>query len=343
MREIFATFVRTKSLSKTLDKIQTLRWTTKSRTTRKSKRQTGGRFDRPTLMRLLTNAIYVGEVNHNGTIYPGEQEAIVDRKLWDKANQLLNTRKRGHGSRERSPQGALLSGLLFCAVCGDSMVHGYTTKGGRRYRYYQCQKARKKGSQSCPGQMIAVRRIEKAVVEKLRGLSLENGGQELKRGLDRMSDWKLLASGEQREMVAGLVERISYDHRTQQASLGLTGAAGELHVSVRKNSFDRQPYSENAEKPVSTRLGRVMALAIHFSDLLKSGKAQNFPELGRRAGISTVRVSQIMKLRNLAPAIQEQLLFMTEEQGKFTELRLRRVSGEIDWRRQLKAVAESSN
>src|SRR5205814_322675 len=61
---------------------QAHRWITKARTTRKSKRQTGGRFDRPTLARLLTKAIYVGEVNHNGTIYPGEQETIVDRKIW---------------------------------------------------------------------------------------------------------------------------------------------------------------------------------------------------------------------------------------------------------------------
>jgi hypothetical protein len=83
-----------------------------------------------------------------------------------------------------------------------------------------------------------------------------------------------------------------------------------------------------------------MALAILFGDLLQSGKAQNFPELGRRAGISTVRVSQIMKLRNLAPPIQERLLFMTEEQGPATELALRRVAAEIEWQQQLKAVAE---
>jgi hypothetical protein len=82
-----------------------------------------------------------------------------------------------------------------------------------------------------------------------------------------------------------------------------------------------------------------MALTILFGDLLGSGKTRNFPELGRRAGISTVRVSQIMKLRNLAPTIQERLLFMTEEKGEVTELALRRVAGEIEWRRQLKVVS----
>jgi hypothetical protein len=294
------------------------------------------------LVRLLTNPIYVGEVNHNGTIYPGEQEAIVNRKIWDKANQLLNSRKRGQGRRERMRHGALLSGLVFCAVCGDPMVHGYTTKGARRYRYYQCQKARKEGSKSCPGQMIAVRRIEKAVIEKLFILSTEMGRRELKRRLHGIASSDSLSTGEQCEIVAEFVERIGYDHRTQQASLRVrdsTGATEEVQIRVRKNSFDRQLYSQSAEKPVSTRLGRVMALTILFGDLLGSGKTRNFPELGRRAGISTVRVSQIMKLRNLAPTIQERLLFMTEEKGEVTELALRRVAGEIEWRRQLKVVS----
>lgn len=113
----------------------------------------------------------------------------------------------------------------------------------------------------------------------------------------------------------------------------------ELQVRVRKNSFEWQAYSQSAVKPVSTLLGRVMALAILFGDLLKGDEARSFPELGQRNGISTVRVSQIMKLRNLAPAIQERLLFMTEEQEEVTELSLRRVAGESEWRRQLKAVA----
>jgi hypothetical protein len=40
----------------------------------------GQPFDRPALVRLLTNVLHVGEVKHKGKVYTGEQPAIVDRK-----------------------------------------------------------------------------------------------------------------------------------------------------------------------------------------------------------------------------------------------------------------------
>jgi hypothetical protein len=80
-----------------------------------------------------------------------------------------------------------------------------------------------------------------------------------------------------------------------------------------------------------------MALAIFFEDLLKKRQVQDFVALGRRAGISTSRVSQILKLRNLAPALQERILFMTENESKINEIALRRIAEETVWERQSKA------
>ena len=77
---------------------------------------------------------------------------------------------------------------------------------------------------------------------------------------------------------------------------------------------------------VGGRSGPVRSWHSPFFSLLQSGKARNFSEFGRRAGISTVRVSQIMKLLNLAPAIQERVLFMTAEQDEVSELILRQAA-----------------
>jgi hypothetical protein len=43
-----------------------------------------------------------------------------------------------------------------------------------------------------------------------------------------------------------------------------------------------------------------------------------------------------MNMRNLAPAIQEQLLFLPAGNSPVHERCLRRMAGEKDWRRQLK-------
>jgi site-specific DNA recombinase len=91
VKKIFAIFLRRGSLVATLEEIRRRGWTLKSWTTRKDKTHVGRPFDRPALVRLLTNVLYVGEVNHKGKIYPGEHQAIVDRTIWTKANDLLES------------------------------------------------------------------------------------------------------------------------------------------------------------------------------------------------------------------------------------------------------------
>jgi site-specific DNA recombinase len=47
--------------------------------------------------------LYVGEVNHKGKIYPGEHQAVVNRTVWTKANDL--TQEPEPRNRERLPLG----------------------------------------------------------------------------------------------------------------------------------------------------------------------------------------------------------------------------------------------
>jgi len=346
VRSIFAVFVRCESLADTLEEIERRGWRTKTWTTRKNERRTGVRFDRPALVRVLTNVLYVGEVSHHGQGYPGEQEAIVDHAIWTKANELLKHRKRGRHLRRRKRQGAILEGLLQCAICGRSMGPGYTTKRGRRYRYYLCQTARKGGAKACPGQMISARRIENAVESKLYQLVGQPGGPVVEGGFPvDPAQGDPLEPADQRRLWENLIERISYDHRVEQACVRLKdgGSEGvEFAVRVRKSPFDRRALLPRTAGAVEhlPRATRLMALAIRLEGLLKAGTVQNYADLARREGVSTTRISQIMKLRSLAPAIQEQLLFLTEEADRIQESALRRIAEEMDWRRQVKLFAE---
>jgi hypothetical protein len=70
----------------------------------------GKLVDKGYLYRVLRNRIYVGEAVHKGTAYPGEHEAIIDRKVWDKVQAILkeSPRKRARHSQAQTP--ALLKG-----------------------------------------------------------------------------------------------------------------------------------------------------------------------------------------------------------------------------------------
>jgi hypothetical protein len=59
------------------------------------------------------------------------------------------------------------------------------------------------------------------------------------------------------------------------------------------------------------RVAKLMALAIHFDELIRSGVVADQTELARIGHVTSPRVTQIMNLLCLAPDIRETLLFMS--------------------------------
>jgi site-specific DNA recombinase len=48
----------------------------------------GHLLDKGVLYRLLNNRVYIGEAVHKGVSYPGEHQAIIDRKLFAEIIQV---------------------------------------------------------------------------------------------------------------------------------------------------------------------------------------------------------------------------------------------------------------
>ena len=86
--------------------------------------------------------------------------------------------------------------------------------------------------------------------------------------------------------------------------------------------------------PITPRISRLMALAIHFDRMLRSGEAPDLYELARRGHVTQPRMSQILALNLLAPDIQEALLNLPPETaGKplIHEKGLRPIAARTDW------------
>jgi lipoate-protein ligase A len=80
-----------------------------------------------------------------------------------------------------------------------------------------------------------------------------------------------------------------------------------------------------------------MALAIRFDHLIKSGQVTDQADLARLGHVTRARVTQIMNLLNLAPDIQEAILFLPRTlQGHdpIREHMLRPIVAVLDWRKQ---------
>src|SRR5579862_6948748 len=71
----------------------------------------------------------------------------------------------------------------------------------------------------------------------------------------------------------------------------------------------RRPESEMDPGRIP-RVTQVLALALSFQDMIATGTARNYKDLATRTGVTTERLSQVMKLIWLAPAIQEEILWL---------------------------------
>src|SRR6266851_2914007 len=89
VQAIFALYLQHRSLEAVLAEVQVRQWTTKRWTTREGTEHPGRSFTKPTLMRLLRNVLYVGQVSHQGKVYPGEQAAVVEKSVWTRVHALL--------------------------------------------------------------------------------------------------------------------------------------------------------------------------------------------------------------------------------------------------------------
>jgi site-specific DNA recombinase len=173
VRQIFKQYLEHGSLIPTVRALNGRGWTTKGWTTKDGRERLGQPFTKNGLFRLLTNVVYAGKVNHKGTIFPGEHPAVVPDDLWEKVNAQIRQNSRTGGREARNNYGALLRGILHCATCGTSMVHTYTAKGTRRYRYYVCWRAQQQGGDACKTKSVAAPVIEDSVHERIRVLATD--------------------------------------------------------------------------------------------------------------------------------------------------------------------------
>jgi hypothetical protein len=82
------------------------------------------------------------------------------------------------------------------------------------------------------------------------------------------------------------------------------------------------------------RIARLMALARHVEELVCSGTVGSYAAAARLGRVSRARMSQILGLLNLAPDIQEQLLFLEcPDRGRPTPVlpQVLTVATALDW------------
>jgi site-specific DNA recombinase len=159
------------------------------------KTSTNRMWTQATLRPILTNEVYLGRIvygkrrrekefdpetsqskakirlNDEDDIIrvDGTHPALIDEQTFHLAQQIIKSRRKGKAG------GALylLSGILRCSVCGDSMIAhvSYKTRvNGERIKTlrYACIRRRTLGSSVCNGREVLARIVEPLVLQQIR-------------------------------------------------------------------------------------------------------------------------------------------------------------------------------
>ena len=148
--------------------------------------------------------------------------AIVDKTIFDQTQAMLAARAPAVSHPREVDSPYVLSGIMRCGVCGAAMVgHG----GRRRYRYYMCGNARRKGREVCSSPILPKNKIEGFVIDRIKGYALTEDNL---RELVKLTNEELAhASDERRERVEFLDDRIA----------GINSRLGRLYDALETGSF----------------------------------------------------------------------------------------------------------
>ena len=123
----------------------------------------GGLWGKNSFHAMLKNEAYAGVYRYSDIRVEGGVPAIVEKSLFLEVGQKLKTKKNPQG-RHRENGEYMLTGKLFCGLCGSPMVGvAGTGKHGELHHYYVCQKRRTE--RSCPKQNVVRDWLERTVVE----------------------------------------------------------------------------------------------------------------------------------------------------------------------------------
>jgi DNA-binding MarR family transcriptional regulator len=109
-------------------------------------------------------------VPHKENTYPGEQDAIIDKPLWDQVQSLLKENRPLKPGAKMNPIDSPFKGLMVCGYCGGAFGITYTKKKNRRYMYYICIKDSHRAEHECPLKRFAAGDIDKIILRQLNYL-----------------------------------------------------------------------------------------------------------------------------------------------------------------------------
>jgi len=309
-------------------------------------------FSRGILYKILSNPIYIGQIRHKGTCYPGQHEAIIDQELWELVQRQMETNSVGHKACLSKSVSCPLANKLF-DVSGERLVSSYANKKGRRYYYYISERLRANPKVVSPtGWRLPAQEIEqvisKAVLAVLHdnaaiATALQKSGIATQRISSALNAVKKIQP-ETADLINRFLQRVELRQdgirlTVSLASLVTTGVdsncvniARDIPMQMKRRGAEiRLVIGDNGLNRVDQTLVKTIARAHKWFNDLVSGRVKNMKEIASQEGINRSYVSRVMTLVFLAPDITESIMAGRQPADLSVEKLTRQVDLPLGW------------
>ena len=150
--------------------------------------------------------------------------------------------------------------------------------------------------------------------------------------IGKVSHRGVIYAGEQAPIIEDSIWKLASEKLAlERDGAAIAAAAKASGTALRRSAAIAAP----AERV--PRITRLLALALKFEDLIRSGTVTNYAAVAQVAQVSRSRVTQMTALLNLAPDIQEEILFLPaaeSQQLRISEPSLRKLTATLLWNQQ---------
>jgi len=328
VRDIFARYLRLGSVRLLKRELDRDGVRSKRRISISGRASGGHSFSRGALYKLLSNPIYIGEIRHKDTSYPGQHPLIIERTIWERVATRLHQRLTRPQQPTARSAPSLLLGKLFDEQ-GEGLTPTHTKKGQRRYRYYVSRKLLKGSGQdgwrlsaaelegvvlSGARQMLGDQRLLVAAVAA-HDLAAPQIASLLRVAAERGQ--QLESAPPDHEQLRSLLERVELQSEGLRLTLRLPLLTAthrdanilvthDLLLQIRRRGVEKRLLIGGAAPPrvrIDQALLKAVARAHCWLDDLISGRVASMAVIGEREGVSKRYVSRVIRLGLLAPQI----------------------------------------
>jgi DNA invertase Pin-like site-specific DNA recombinase len=338
VRTIFDLFLKEKNVQRVQTELARLNLTTKPYATPRGRAVGGLSFARGHLYKILSNPLYIGEIEHKGVRYPGQHPGLIDVATWDAVQAQLAANHHENRARTNAKSKSLLAGLIYDDA-GNRLVSSHATKNGKRYRYYVTSEGtgRSVAAASAPRLRLPAAMIDQLVLTKLQGFLMDKAQistllresrcrpAEIGSGLRIASKFadSLTSAPPRAQNVADLLSRVTVSYTNLNIYIKRDLLLAMLADTFAKPSQDdgqdniislgatvpgapgggssKLVFEDQDGKTPDAVVVKAIARASVWFEQLTTGKSQSMAEIAVRENITDNYVSNLIHLAWLSP------------------------------------------